>query len=148
MIAIGSDHRGYKLKEKIKQYLEELGIEYKDFGCYSEERTDSPLIVRQVVKSIKEKECDKGILLCGTGNAVSMTANKYRGIYCANCFNEDMAKYAKAHTNANILAIPAEYVDEKEAVKMIRMWLATEFLEGRYRERIQMIEEIENENMK
>ena len=148
MIAIGSDHGGYKLKEEIKKYLEELGIEYKDFGCYSEERTDYPIFVKNVVEAIQEKECDKGIILCTTGNGVSIAANKFKGIRCANCFNEEMAKLAKAHNDANIIAMPAGFVDEREAIRMIRIWLGTEFMGGRHSERLQMIEEFENENMK
>ena len=148
MIAIGSDHGGYKLKEEIKKYLEELGIEYKDFGCYSEERTDYPIFVKNVAEAIQEKECDKGIILCTTGNGVAISANKYRGIRCANCFNEEMAKLAKAHNDANIIAMPAGFIDEREAIRMIRIWLGTEFMGGRHLERLQMIEEFENENMK
>ncbi len=148
MIAIGSDHGGFKLKERIKVYLDEIGAEYKDFGTYSDERTDYPIYVEKVVDSIKEKESDKGILICTTGNGVSIAANKTRGIRCANCFNEEMARLAKAHNNANILAMPAGFVDEREAVLMVRTWLATEFMGGRHSERLQMIEDIENRNMK
>lgn len=148
MIAIGCDHGGFKLKERIKVYLDEIGVEYKDFGTYSEERTDYPIYVEKVVDSIREKESDKGILICTTGNGVSIAANKVKGIRCANCFNEEMARLAKAHNNANILAMPAGFVDEREAVLMVRTWLATEFMGGRHSERLQMIEEIENRNMK
>lgn len=148
MIALGSDHGGYKLKEEVKRYLDEIGAEYKDFGTYNEERTDYPIYVKSVAESIVNKECDSGILICTTGNGVTIAANKYKGIRCANCFNEEMAKLAKAHNNANILAMPAGFVEAKEAILMVRMWLATEFMGGRHSERLQMIEKIENENMK
>jgi ribose 5-phosphate isomerase B len=148
MIALGSDHGGFNLKERVKVYLDEIGVEYKDFGTYSDERTDYPIYVEKVVDSIKEKESDKGILICTTGNGVSIAANKTKGIRCANCFNEEMARLAKAHNNANILAMPAGFVSEREAVLMVRTWLATEFMGGRHSERLKMIEDIENRNMK
>lgn len=148
MIVIGADHRGYKLKEEIKKYLDEKQIEYKDVGTYSNERTDFPLITAKACETIQNKEAELGILLCGSGLGMSMVANKYKGIRCAMCYNEETAKEAKAHHNINILALPADILDISEAVKMIRAWLATEFLEGRYRERLNMIEDIENKNMK
>ncbi len=148
MTALGSDHGGFNLKERVKVYLDEIGVEYKDFGTYSDERTDYPIYVEKVVDSIKEKESDKGILICTTGNGVSIAANKTKGIRCANCFNEEMARLAKAHNNANILAMPAGFVSEREAVLMVRTWLATEFMGGRHSERLKMIEDIENRNMK
>ena len=148
MIVIGADHRGYKLKEEIKKYLDEKQIEYKDVGTYSNERTDFPLIAAEACETIQNKEAELGILLCGSGLGMSMVANKYKGIRCAMCYNEETAKEAKAHHNINILALPADILDISEAVKMIRAWIATEFLEGRYRERLHMIDDIENKNMK
>lgn len=148
MIALGSDHGGYALKEEIKKYLDEKQIPYKDFGTYSEERTDYPVYAKEVSKSIQNGECDSGILICKTGFGMTMVANKFKGIRCAPCFDEAMAKQAKEHSNINILALPAEYVNITKAVPIIRIWLASEFLKGRYSERLQMIEDIEKENMK
>lgn len=148
MIALGSDHGGYKLKEEIKKYLDEKEITYKDFGTYSEERTDYPIYAKKVAKSVQDKECEKGILICKTGFGMTIVANKFKGIRCAACYDEETAKQAKEHSNINILAIPADYTNISLAVKMIRIWLGSEFLEGRYTDRLQMIEEIENENMK
>lgn len=148
MIAIGSDHGGYQFKEEIKKYLEEAGIEYKDFGTNSEERTDYPIYAKEVARAIQTQKCDKGILICRSGFGMSIVANKYKGIRCAACYHEETAKQAKEHSNINILAIPADYVKISDAVKMIRIWLGSEFLGGRYSERLQMIEEIEKENMK
>ena len=148
MIALGCDHGGFKLKERVKVYLDEIGAEYKDFGTYDDERTDYPIYVEKVVDSIKSNESEKGILICTTGNGVSIAANKTRGIRCANCFNEEMARLAKAHNNANILAMPAGFVSEREAILMIRTWLATEFMGGRHSDRLKMIEDIEDRNMK
>lgn len=148
MIAIGSDHGGYKLKEQIKKYLEEKNIEYKDLGCMSEERVDYPNIAKDVAKEVQSNKCESGILICRSGIGMSIVANKFKGIRCAVCHNEYTAKYAKLHNNSNIMAIGADDVSENEAVCMIRMWLATQFEGGRHEERIKIIDEIEKENMK
>ena len=148
MIAIGADHGGYKLKEEIKKYLDELGIEYKDFGTYSEERTDYPIYAREVAESIVKKECDKGILLCKSGCGMCITANKFKGIRAALIIDEEAARFAKADDDINIVTISANTTSCEEAVRIIRMWLATEFKGGRYQERIEMINDIEKENMK
>ena len=148
MIALGCDHGGYELKEEIKKYLDEKQMPYKDFGTSSSERTDYPIFAESVAKSIQNGECDKGILICKTGVGMTIAANKFKGIRCAVCLDEAVAKQAKEHSNINILALPAEYVSITKAVPIIRMWIASEFQEGRYAHRLQMIEEIENENMK
>lgn len=148
MIAIGSDHGGYKLKEEIKKYLEEKGIKYKDFGSMNEERVDYPNIAKEVAKAVQTKEFENGILICRSGIGMSICANKYKGIRCALCHNEYTAKYSKLHNNANVLAIGADDVTTSEAICILRMWLATEFEGGRHEERLELIENIENENMK
>ena len=148
MIAIGSDHGGYELKEEIKKYLDEKGIEYKDFGTNSDERTDYPMYGEAVAKAVQSKECEKGILVCGTGFGMAIVANKFKGIRCASCWNEEVAKLLKGHNNANIIALPGRFINTSQAVVILRAWLATEFMEGRHTERLQMIEEIEKTNMK
>jgi ribose 5-phosphate isomerase B len=148
MIAIGSDHGGFKLKEEIKKYLEEKDIEYKDLGCQSEERVDYPNIARDVAKEIQLKNCDRGILICRSGIGMSVVANKFKGIICTSCYNERMAKYARMHNNSNILALGADELSTNEAICILRMWIATSFEGGRHQERIEIIKEIENENMK
>lgn len=148
MIAIASDHGGYALKEEIKKYLDEKEIPYKDFGCNSQERTDYPIYAKPAVQAIQNKECDRGILICGTGFGMTMVANKFKGIRCASCWNEEVAKLLKAHNNANVIALPGRFINISEAVVILRAWLGTEFMEGRHSERLQMIEEIEKENMK
>jgi len=105
MVAIGSDHRGYELKEEIIKYFKERGTKYKDFGTDSEERVDTFPIVDSVAKSIQNKECDRGILICGTGFAMTITANKYKGIMCVPCYDEFAATRSKQHNNINLLAI-------------------------------------------
>ena len=148
MIAIGSDHGGYKLKEEIKKYLEEIGIEYKDFGTNTEERTDYPIYAKEVASAILRKECDKGILLCKSGCGMSIVANKFKGIRAGLIVNENEAKFAKADDDINVITISGNNTSIQEAIKIIRMWLGTEFKGGRYQERIQMINNIEKENMK
>ncbi len=148
MIAIGSDHGGYQLKEEIKKYFEEKDIAYKDMGCISEERVDYPNIAKEVAIQVQSKQCEKGILICRSGIGMSIVANKFKGIRCTPCHNEYTAKFAKLHNNGNVLSIGADDVTVNEAICMIRIWLATEFEGGRHEERIKIIEEIENENMK
>ncbi len=148
MIALGSDHGGYKLKEEIKKYLEEVGINYKDFGTDSEERTDYPIYAKKVADAIIEKECDKGILLCKSGCGMAIVANKFKGIRAGLVINENEAKLAKADDDINVITISGNNTTIEEAIKIIRMWLGTEFKGGRYQERIEMINNIEKENMK
>ena len=148
MIAIGADHGGYKLKEEIKKYLDEIGVEYKDVGTYSEERTDYPIYAQKVAEAIKNKECDKGILICKSGCGMAIVANKYKGIRAGLIINEDEARFAKADDDINVITISGNNTSVGEAVKIIRMWLATSFKGGKYQERVEMIENIEKENMK
>lgn len=148
MIAIGSDHGGYKLKEEIKKYLEEKKIEYKDVGTDSEERTDYPIYAKKVAELIQSKECDKGILLCKSGCGMTIVANKFKGIRAGLVINENEARLAKADDNINVITISGNNTVIEEAIKIIRMWIGTEFKGGRYQERIEMINEIEKENMK
>ena len=147
-IAIGADHGGYKLKEEIKKYLEEKEIECLDFGTNSDERVDYPVIAKKVCNSVQEKEADFGIVICKTGYGMSIVANKFKGIRCATCYNEESAKFAKLHNNINVLALGAEYISVNEAICILRMIFATEFEGGRHNERLNMIKEIEKDNMK
>ena len=147
-IAIGADHGGYKLKEEIKKYLEEKEIECLDFGTNSEERVDYPVIAKKVCNSVQEKEADFGIVICKTGYGMSIVANKFKGIRCATCYNEESAKFAKLHNNINVLALGAEYISVNEAICILRMIFATEFEGGRHNERLNMIKDIEKDNMK
>lgn len=148
MIAIGADHGGYKLKEEIKRYLEEKGIEYKDFGTDSEERTDYPIYAKKVAESIQKKESNEGILICRSGYGMTIVANKYKGIRAATIINEETAKSAKADDNINVITLGGDHLTTNQAICIIRNWLGTEFKGGRYEERLKMLEEIENNNMK
>ena len=148
MIAIGADHRGYKLKEEIKKYLQEKEIEFKDFGTNSTEIVHYPDIAKEVAKSVQSKECENGILICGSGGGMTIVANKFKGIRCECCDSEESAREAKSHNNINIIALPADKINIDIAVNEIRAWLGVEFLNGRYLDRLKIIEEIEKENMK
>ena len=148
MIALGCDHGGYKLKEEIKKYLEEKGIEYKDFGSYSEERTDYPIYAKKVAEAIQNNECDKGILCCRSGHGMVVVANKFKGIRAATIADREAAIHAKADDDINVITLGGDYLSTNEAICIIRNWIATEFKNGRYQERIDMINEIEKENMK
>ena len=148
IIAIGSDHGGYRLKEEVKKYLEDKNIEFVDFGCESEQSVDYPDIAAKVSKAVQSKKCDQGILICRSGIGMSIVANKFKGIRCALCHNEYTAKYARLHNNANILAMGADDLTTNQAVCILRMWFASSFEGGRHEERIKLIEEIEDENMK
>ena len=148
MIAIGCDHGGYKLKEEIKRYLEEKGIAYKDFGAYSEERTDYPIFAKRVSEAIISKECDTGILCCRSGHGLVVVANKFKGIRAATISDREAAIHAKADDDINVITLGGDFLTVNEAVCIVRNWIATPFKGGRYQERIDMINEIENENMK
>lgn len=148
MIAIGADHGGYKLKEELKKYLDERQIEYIDLGCYSEENVDYPDLAKAVCKQVQTKKADKGILICRSGYGMAIVANKFKGIRSAPVTDEQTAKFSRMHNNTNVLALGADYMSVNQAICILRMWLATPFEGGRHIERLKIIEEIENENMK
>jgi ribose 5-phosphate isomerase B len=147
MIAIGSDHRGYNLKENVKEYFIKENIEYKDFGTISEDRVDTLPIVEKLCKSIQNKETEKGILICGTGLAMSITANKFKRIMCALCYDELAAQRSREHNDANVLAMGAEIVTPEQAINIVKLWLETEHLGGRYAERVAQLRDLEDKLM-
>ena len=148
MIAIGSDHGGYELKEELKKCLEEEGLEYKDYGAFSKDRVDYPLIAKEVSKAVQTKECERGILICRSGYGMAMVANKFKGIRSAPCFCTKAAQFSRLHNNTNVLSLGADYVTVDEAKEILNTWLDTEFEGGRHQERLDLVSEIENENMK
>lgn len=147
MIAIGADHGGFKLKEEIKKYLDENDIKYEDFGTFNEERTDYPIYAEKVAKSIQNKKCECGILICKSGAGMTIAANKFKGIRATIGFNQEVIRASKADDDINVLVLPAEYINISEAVAITRIWIATQFKGGRYEERLQMIENIEKNEM-
>ena len=142
MIGIGSDHGGFALKEAIKKHLEERGLEYKDFGTYSSASCDYPVYGRAVAKAVAAGECQLGILICGTGIGISITANKVPGVRAALCSDCFSAAATREHNNANILALGALVLGEGLALKIVDTFLDTPFSnDERHIRRISMIEE-------
>lgn len=139
-IAIGSDHAGFCLKETLKAYLQKKGFEVKDFGAFSEERVDYPDFAHPVAKAVESNEVERGVLICGSGNGVNITANRHHGVRSALCWNEEIAKLARQHNDANVIALPARFMDEKEAEKCIDAFFSTPFEGGRHTDRVKKIE--------
>lgn len=142
-IALGSDHRGYKIKEEIKKFLLNLGHKVKDFGCFSEESCDYPDYALPVAENVSQKKFQYGILFCGTGIGMSIVANKVTGIRAALCLNKTMAKFSREHNQANVLCLPADSLSLKEIKEIIKVWLNTNFTAGRHLRRVKKILSIE-----
>lgn len=142
MIALGCDQAGYDLKQEVIKYLEDKKIPYKDYGCYSTDPVDYPIYARKVGKAIQDGECEKGILICGTGIGISIAANKMKGIRAALCTDCFCAEATRQHNDANILAMGGRVVGPGLAVKIVDTFLNTEFYHAeRHQRRIDMIEE-------
>ncbi len=142
MIAIGSDHGGFELKQEVMKHLEERGLEYKDFGCYSEASCDYPVYGKAVAEAVASGECERGILICGTGIGISITANKVKGIRAAVCSDCFTAQATREHNDANILAMGGRVVGAGLALKIVDTFLDTPFSQGeRHIRRISMIED-------
>lgn len=141
MIAIASDHGGYDLKERVKQYLEKKGLEYKDFGCYNKESCDYPDFVKPAAKAVAEGTCDRGIVICTTGIGISMCANRISGVRCALCGDPVSAELTRLHNDANMLSLGAGVTGELLALDIVERFLETPFSgEERHRRRIEKIE--------
>ena len=139
IIPIGADHAGFELKEKIIGYLTEKGYELKDFGCYSTDSIDYPDFGHPVAQMVEENEGMLGILICGSGNGISMTANKHQGVRSALCWKKELAELARQHNNANIITLPARFITEEEGAEMVDVFLSTEFEGGRHQNRVNKI---------
>lgn len=141
MIAIASDHGGYELRKEIMKHLEERGLEYLDLGCDTPEGVDYPIYARKVTEAIKSGQCDKGILICGTGIGISITANKEPGIRCALCTDCFCAEATRQHNDANVLALGGRVVGGGLALKIVDTFLDTPFSnDERHKRRISLIE--------
>jgi ribose 5-phosphate isomerase B len=138
-IAIASDHAGFELKEKLKEFLTSQTHQVNDFGCYSNESVDYPDYIHPAANSVENKESDLGIILCGSGQGAAMTANKHQGIRAALCWTAELARLTRQHNNSNILTIPARFVEENIAFDMVNAFLTTEFEGGRHQNRIDKI---------
>lgn len=144
MIAIGSDHGGFELKEIIKKHLEKRNIEYKDFGTFSEASVDYPAYGIAVGEAVASGECEKGILVCGTGIGISMAANKVKGVRAACCSDTFSARFTRMHNDANVICMGGRVVGPGLALDIVDLFLDTEFEGGRHQKRIDLITEYEN----
>lgn len=140
-ISIGSDHAGFEYKEKIKELLASLGHEVRDFGTTSNEPVDYPLFIRPAAEAVASGECERGIVLGGSGNGEAIVANKVRGIRCALCWSLETARLAREHNDANVLSIGQRMIAEDLALEIVKVWLVTPFAGGRHARRIAEIEQ-------
>jgi ribose 5-phosphate isomerase B len=139
-IAIGSDHAGFQYKEKIRAFLHALGHSVTDFGTHSEEPVDYPLFIRPVAEAVARGEVDRGIVLGGSGNGEAMMANRIKGVRCALCWNAESARLGRQHNDANVLSLGQRMVSLETALKLVQIWLETEFEGGRHQRRIELID--------
>lgn len=141
-IAIGSDHAGFRYKELIKSHLQAAGHTVKDFGTDSPEAVDYPLYIRPAAEAVASGECERGIVLGGSGNGEAIVANRVKGVRCALCWNLESAKLGRQHNNANVISIGERMVTEQMALDIVDTWLATPFEGGRHQRRIDLIDAV------
>ncbi|HWS17810.1 MAG TPA: ribose 5-phosphate isomerase B [Candidatus Elarobacter sp.] len=145
-VALGADHAGYQLKDQIKLHLQQQGIDVRDEGTSSAESVDYPDYARAVAHDVSERRADLGILVCGSGIGMAITANKVDGIRAANVSTEYEAQLSREHNNANVLALGARIINSDEAFRIVDKWLATPFAGGRHERRVEKITAIEKED--
>ncbi len=138
-LALGCDQGGYALKEYIKIKLAESGYSVRDFGAFSPDSVDYPDFAHPVASAVNDGQFPMGLLICGSGNGVCMTANKYAGIRAALCWNTELARLARSHNDANILCLPGRYITDDEALSAVKIFLTTDFEGGRHQARIDKI---------
>jgi len=141
-IAIGSDHAGFQYKEKIKQLLLSLGHDVRDFGTNSDAAVDYPLFIRPTAEAVANGECERGIVLGGSGNGEAIVANRVKGVRCALCWNLESARLGRQHNDANVISIGQRMVTLEMALEIVRVWLATPFEGGRHQRRIDLIDAV------
>lgn len=138
-VALCSDHAGWATKQAVKQYLDEQGIAYKDYGTYSEESCDYPDFAHLCAAAVESGECYPGIAVCGSGEGINMTLNKHQGIRSALCWIPEIAALARQHNDANVLAMPGRFISNEEAIEIVKVYLGTPFEGGRHQRRIDKI---------
>ncbi len=143
-VAIGSDHRGFLLKEQIKSAFTRQNIEFQDFGAKSREPCDYPDFAFPVAEAVAGGQAERGILICGSGNGMLIAANKVPGVRAASALTPDMARLSRLHNDANVLAIPADFVELQLVPKIVKVWLETPFEGGRHQRRLDKINEYES----
>ena len=145
MIALGSDHGGFDLKERVKAYLDREGIPYQDYGCHSKESCDYPVFGKAAAEAVASGVCEKGIVICTTGIGISIAANKIKGIRCAHCADCLEAEMTRRHNDANMMAIGAGFTGKNMAERMVEVFLTTEFEGGRHERRVNKMMALEQE---
>ena len=143
IIAMACDHAGYELKETVKHYLEDKGFEVKDFGTNSAESVDYPDFAHQVGSALEKGEYKRGIVICGSGNGVQMTVNKYPHVRCALCWNPEIAHLGRQHNDCNCISIPARFIDVETALTIVDEYLDTPFEGGRHQRRVEKISQLQ-----
>jgi ribose 5-phosphate isomerase B len=138
-IALGGDHAGYLYKKELITFLQNKGYETKDFGAFSETSVDYPDFAHPLALAVEKKECDFGILICGSGNGVNITANKHQGIRSGLAWNKEVASLIRQHNNANVMALPARFISLEEAKELVEVFLNTAFEGGRHQNRVDKI---------
>ena len=138
-IAVSADHAGFHIKEKIKKYLIDSGYEVKDFGCFSPDSVDYPDFGHSAARAVESGAMDAGFSVCGSGNGMSMTLNKYQCIRSAVCWNEEISRLARAHNDANMCSLPGRFISDAEAILIVKTFLNTTFDGGRHKRRIDKI---------
>ena len=145
-IALGADHAGFDEKERIKKTLDDLGVQYEDMGTVSPDSVDYPDYAKKVADAVSKGEFEQGLLVCGSGTGMAITANKVHGVRAAVAWNEDIARLAREHNNANVLSLAARFNTPEEMDKIVRAWFAADFDGGRHERRVEKIAVIEKEN--
>lgn len=146
-IALAADHAGFDEKEKLKKTLDEIGVEYDDMGTDSADSVDYPDYARKVAEAVSRGDYEQGLLVCGSGTGMAITANKVRGVRAAVAWNEDIARLARQHNNVNVLSIGARVTPEEQIPKIVKAWLAADFEGGRHERRIDKITETEKADL-
>ena len=139
-IALATDHAGFDYKERIREHLASLGHEVQDLGTYSNERVDYPDFIRQAARAVAKGECERGIVLGGSGNGEAIAANRFPGVRCALCWNEESARLARLHNDANMISLGQRMISLETALAIVDIWLETSFEGGRHVERLRKLE--------
>lgn len=146
-IALAADHAGYDEKEKLKSTLNEIGVEFDDMGTYSAESVDYPDYARKVAEAVSRGDYDQGLLVCGSGTGMAIAANKVRGVRAAVAWNEEIARLARQHNNANVLSLAARFQSDDELKKIVKAWFDADFEGGRHERRVEKIAEVEKDDL-
>ena len=139
-VGMAADHAGYALKEELKSLLEEKGYKVRDFGTFSDESMDYPDVAHPLAKAVADGEVDFGVAMCGSGNGISMTLNKHKGVRAALCWEPELARLAKEHNDANVLSLPARFISTAMAKEILKAYLSASFEGGRHKRRVEKID--------